>query len=620
MAAFSSQWRILSILLAIFIVSSWVMFVRVSQGTAEADSARAKRAAELEALQLGAIVRELEHTRLLVQAERNATDELRAMLAQVVKDQKEHGERVSRLVGAPLAPQVAPSPQAQPITGPPPPPADTSAIVPARVNADEHILWRLPKPPQSKLQRDWIYRMSPDYKSTPYYPATPESEPPPPKKIPVPLPPASVTAETERIVALLKHRPKLASMFKKCYPNTLETTATLLADNTTYIITGDIDLMWLRDSSAQVHQYLSLASDPEIQRIVEGLVRRQTIFIPYNPYGSSFRTALRPEDDLQAFHVGKARNVFCSMHNYELDSLAYHMWLSHEWWKASGRTAIFDDEWLRVIKIIVDLLVIEQKHEEWSPYRYVELTRDGLGSPTRYTGMTWSGFRPSDDQTQYGYLVPANIFAVVALQGVEEIVRDVYHDETFATLVAKLWKEIDNGIHDHGVVETTTNGKIYAYEVDGLGNQNLMDDANVPSLLAIPYFKYRSERDPEGVIWKNTRRWVLSSANPYYYSGTFANGVGSIHTNSGYVWPMSIIMRGLTTTDAQEIEECVRMLESTDAGTDFIHESFNPMSPEAYSRHWFAWANSLFSEFVIKHIDVLSSPPPKGNAVAPRSR
>eukprot|EP01119_Soliformovum_irregulare_P022619 TRINITY_DN7788_c0_g1_i2.p2 TRINITY_DN7788_c0_g1~~TRINITY_DN7788_c0_g1_i2.p2 ORF type:complete len:304 (+),score=84.01 TRINITY_DN7788_c0_g1_i2:1166-2077(+) len=300
--------------------------------------------------------------------------------------------------------------------------------------------------------------------------------------------------------------------------------------------------------------------------------------------------------------------MYCSMHNYELDSLCYHMTLSYEWWKASGRTDIFSKEWLRTIWIILNLITVEQNHDT-SPYVYIELPNGGRGKRVAPTGMSWTGFRPSDDQTELGYLIPSNIHAVVALEGIAEIARTIYKSSTLEAAATKLRDEIDKGIHEHGVINHSTHGKIYAYEVDGLGNSNLMDDANVPSLLSVPYFNFHSQHDPLGEIAQNTRKFVWSKDNRYYFEGSQAKGIGSIHTGSGTVWHMSIIMRGLTTDDPAEVEEAVATILRTDANTGFVHESFNPSNPSSFSRTWFAWANSLFSELILMHLDILKNPP-----------
>jgi meiotically up-regulated gene 157 (Mug157) protein len=212
--------------------------------------------------------------------------------------------------------------------------------------------------------------------------------------------------------------------------------------------------------------------------------------------------------------------------------------------------------------------------------------------------MTWSGFRPSDDACSYGYLIPANMFAVVVLGYLAEIARDVWGDTEMETEARRLAGEIDAGIQAHGIVEHPSYGAIYAYEADGLGHHALMDDANVPSLLSIPYLGYRGADDP---LYQNTRRFILSRGNPYFFEGSAAAGIGSPHTPHRYIWPLALAMQGLTATDPAERERMLDLLERTDAGTQYMHESFFADNPGRFTRSWFAWANALFSELVLAY-------------------
>ena len=214
--------------------------------------------------------------------------------------------------------------------------------------------------------------------------------------------------------------------------------------------------------------------------------------------------------------------------------------------------------------------------------------------------MTWSGFRPSDDACVYGYLIPSNMFAVVTLGYTAEIMREIYKDEEVAARAEKLASEIRAGIEKYGVVEHPKFGKMYAYETDGLGNYVFMDDANVPSLMSIPYLGYCSADDE---IYKNTRAFVLSKENPYYYEGTAAKGVGSPHTPPEYIWHIALSMQGLTSRDPEECKALLHMLKTTDDGKGFMHEGCHKDDPSKFTRPWFAWSNSLFSEFVLKCID-----------------
>ena len=254
---------------------------------------------------------------------------------------------------------------------------------------------------------------------------------------------------------------------------------------------------------------------------------------------------------------------------------------------------------------IVEVMRTEQDHEAHSPYRFQRettlatetLTREGKGAPTAPTGMVWSGFRPSDDACKYGFLVPANMFAVVSLGQLAEMLREVYGEPAAADDVLRLAAEIRDGIETHGVVHHQEFGRIYAYEVDGLGNQLLCDDANIPSLLSAPYLGYCEADDPTYVA---TRAFVLSKANPYYYAGSHASGIGSPHTYPGWIWPMALTMQAITATDDAEVRACVDTLLTTTGGTGLVHESFDADDPNRYSRDWFGWANSLFAELILR--------------------
>lgn len=403
----------------------------------------------------------------------------------------------------------------------------------------------------------------------------------------------------------LAHHPKLLHMFKQCFPNTLETTTKLMDDGTTFVFTGDIPAMWLRDSSAQVRHYLPLAAqDEELQRVIEGLVKRQLMYIQIDPYANAFNEEdndNRYEDDLTEL------NPWVWERKYEIDSLCYPIQLSYLYWKQTGMTTLFDETFLNTMKTIIRLWRTEQRHFEQSPYRFARTTgpktdtlrNDRMGMPVNYTGMTWSGFRPSDDACTFGYLIPANMFACVVLGYMEEIAEHIYADAQVKEEAGILREEIDYGIRTYGIYRHPEFGEMFAYETDGFGNYNLMDDANVPSLLSIPYLGYADKDDP---IYSNTRKFILSKQNPYYYEGSQAKGIGSPHTPKHYIWHISLSMQALTSSDNEEIAEIVRTLTRTDADTGYMHEGFHVNDPSAYTRPWFAWANSLFAELIYQLI------------------
>jgi len=398
-----------------------------------------------------------------------------------------------------------------------------------------------------------------------------------------------------------KNCPELAPLAAQCFLNTMETTVKQLEDGSYFVITGDIPAMWLRDSAAQVRPYVKFAGqDEELQEILEGIIAKQAQLVCIDPYANAFNEskngAGHKDDTVLNDHVWERK--------YEVDSLCAPLYLGYYYWKTTGISRIFTQTYHDMIASIAETFTVEQNHE-MSPYyfrRYDCVKTDtlpnaGKGNPVKVTGMTWSGFRPSDDCCDYGYLIPANMMAAKAMEYAEEICRECCWDEALGARCRALSQEISEGIWRYGVVEHPKYGRIYAYETDGLGNYNLMDDANSPSLLAMPYLGYCGRED---VIYQNTRRFVLSADNPYYFQGSCARGVGSPHTKKGYVWHIGITMQALTSGDRREIWECLDMLARTHAGTNYMHESFDPSAPENYSRPWFAWANTLFAELLDK--------------------
>lgn len=389
--------------------------------------------------------------------------------------------------------------------------------------------------------------------------------------------------------------------FENCYVSTAKTTTKFLENGEAYVFTGDIAAMWLRDSSAQVVHYLPFLKEyPILKDMVKGLIARQAKYIHIDPYANAFNEEANGncwEKDITEY------NPWNWERKYEIDSLCYPVWLMEQYVKNTGESDIFTPEVKTAFRDILDVWKREQHHEE-SAYSFIRvncppsdtLSCEGKGEPVGYTGMTWSGFRPSDDACKYGYLIPSNMFASVALGYMEKFLREQYQDEKMAEEAAELKTQIEEGIQKYGVVEDEVYGKMYAYETDGLGNYNLMDDANVPSLLSLPWLAYCDKDDP---IYKNTRAYVLSKKNPYYYEGSFAKGIGSPHTPDQYIWHIALTMQGLTSDDSQEREELLKTLLATDAGCEVMHEGFHCEKPEAFTREWFAWANSLFALFAL---------------------
>lgn len=404
-----------------------------------------------------------------------------------------------------------------------------------------------------------------------------------------------------------KYSSKLAKLYKNCYPNTLETATEFTDDGSVFVLTGDIPAMWLRDSTAEVSHYIPLAKDNEdIRDIIKGVIKRQRMYISIEPYANAYK---KEPNDHKEFDDHPDNHPIVWERKYEIDSLCYPIRLAYLYWKATGDNSVLGNDFLESTKITVDLWQTEQHHFEKSPYRFTRnncpyqdtLHNDGMGEPVEYTGMTWSGFRPSDDACRYGYLVASNMFAVVALGYLDEMLKSAYPSEK--ELIEKcriLRSEIKKGIEKFAIVEHENHGRIYACEVNGKGDYFLFDDANVPSLLSAPYLGFC---DYDDETYLRTRSFILSKDNPYYYEGKFAKGVGSPHTPDGYIWHIALSMQGLTSTSHDEIRDILRMLETTDGGTGYMHEGFDANNPDTFTRSWFSWSCALFAELVEKAVD-----------------
>lgn len=411
----------------------------------------------------------------------------------------------------------------------------------------------------------------------------------------------------ESIHSQLENHPKLIEMFNTCMNNTLDTTIERLEDGNTFVITGDIPAMWLRDSAAQLRPYLILAKQSEeIGDMIEGLVRKQIECILLDPYANAFNRG--PNGN--CYHQDLTEmSPWVWERKYEVDSLCYPIQLSYLLWKNSGRISQFNDSFVEAVERIIKLWRTEQHHETESTYSFQRLdvresdtlTREGKGALTGYTGMTWSGFRPSDDSCKYGYLIPANMFAVVVLGYVAEIADEVLKHTLLAEEARGLAAEINEGIQTYGTVVHPKYGTMYAYETDGLGHHNLMDDANVPSLLSLPYLGYCSKED---AIYQNTRKFILSQDNPYFFQGKCGEGIGSQHTPPRYVWHIALAMQGLTSLNEEEKLRMLDMMSTTDAGTGMMHEGFEVDDHYTYTRSWFSWANMMFCELLLDYCGI----------------
>ena len=409
-------------------------------------------------------------------------------------------------------------------------------------------------------------------------------------------------------------------LFENCFPNTLDTTVDFSVTDgkpDTYVITGDIDAMWLRDSSAQVWPYIGLCKDDkDLQQLIRGVIHRQVICILRDPYANAFYKDASKISEWKADLTDMKPGIH--ERKWEIDSLCYPIRLAHGYWEVTGDTAPFDDNWLGAMKLVLQTFKTQQRKDGQGPYTFQRVSQfatdtvpmQGYGYPTKKVGLIHSMFRPSDDATVYPFLIPSNLFALSSLRNLRKMLKAMNKGQELDGPAFALESDLERALMEYGIVRHPVYGEVFAYEADGFGNHTFMDDANVPSLLALPYLQSRSTdmgdlsvlfSDKRGyTVYQNTRRMVLSDANPFFFKGKAGEGIGGPHVGLDMIWPISIIIRGLTSHDSQEIAKCLKLLQNSHAGTGFMHESFHKDDASKFSRSWFAWANTLFGEFVLK--------------------
>jgi meiotically up-regulated gene 157 (Mug157) protein len=392
----------------------------------------------------------------------------------------------------------------------------------------------------------------------------------------------------------------LRRMFAQCFPNTLDTTVYHSEHEgkpDTFVVTGDIPAMWLRDSVNQVWPYLPYAKkDEEIKSLFRGLIHRQILCVISDPYANAFKREI------------DGNKIETWERKWELDSLAAFLRLTVGYFENTDDTEPFDGHFLAALEKVLDTIILEENtlNKENKDFLFQFKTHgghlhpavrvEGYGYPNKRNGLTRSVFRPSDDECVFPYVIAANAMVAANLRGLTKLL-----DAIGATDVIKrvnhLAEQIDNGIKEWGVVENKAFGKVYAYEVDGFGSTCIMDDPNIPSLLSLPYLGY-CELDDE--VYQNTRKLILSDWNSFFAKGERANGETSPHVGvCDHFWPMATIMQALTTKDEEEITQCLSTLKRTHAGTYYMHESVDVDNEHRFTRHWFAWVNSLFGELIL---------------------
>lgn len=407
---------------------------------------------------------------------------------------------------------------------------------------------------------------------------------------------SSVIDEVTEYISSVIVDDSIRRMFLQCFPNALDTTVYYSQNDygeqqDTFVVTGDIPAMWLRDSTNQIWPYLRyVQNDPELKNLFKGLIHRQAICIVKDPYANAFE---------RDFSIWERK--------YELDSLCSFLRLSAGYYAQTKDLTPFNEHWLHAIDNLLKVIIIEQntvnkenvgllfQFRTKNGHLHPAIRIDGYGYPGRNCGLSRCVFRPSDDETVFPYLIPANAMAVIGLRNITEILDKKSAFET-ARMAHALAEKIDKGIKEWGVVQHKIFGEIFAFEVDGFGSSCIMDDPNIPNLLSLPYLGYIS-RDNE--IYQNTRKLILSEWNSFFAVGSAASGVTSPHVGAfNKFWPMATIMQALTSDNPDEIISCLRILKNSHAGTFFMHESVDVDDPHKYSRHWFSWTNSLFGELI----------------------
>jgi len=360
-------------------------------------------------------------------------------------------------------------------------------------------------------------------------------------------------------------------------------------DQTVYVQTGDIPAMWLRDSAAQTCPYVRFApSAPRLAASIRGVIARDAKNILIDPYANAFTAGYKVWEE-----------------KWEVDSLAYPVHLIWLYWRTDADRRIFTPRLHWELTHVLSTYSCEQQHATCSSYRTRFLPNGGAGEPFRYTGMIWGAFRPSDDPVRYPYNIPQQVLAADALDDLAELEIVGYNDRASSARATAMAAQVRAGIEQFGVVRDVGYGTLMAYEVDGLGHYKLMDDANSPDLLSLPFFRIEYAGT---ILYLRTRGFVLSSANPYYYSGKYASGEGSPHTPTGWVWPMALVVQALTARDASETRRLLSRVRSTRSAEGLLYESFNPDNPFQHTRTSFGWANALFAELEFRTYGAFSTP------------
>ncbi|KAK5129098.1 hypothetical protein LTR08_003918 [Meristemomyces frigidus] len=424
--------------------------------------------------------------------------------------------------------------------------------------------------------------------------------------------------------------PDLKRLFLNAYPNTLDTAiawkgyASGTDEELTFVITGDINAMWLRDSANQMQSYLPVlqASDSpdSLASLYRGVINLQARYLMVDPYCNSFQPPVESQispspnpsasDDTVRPNYTNTSVFECK---YELDSLAAFLEVSTNYYNATQDATFFRKyQWVAAIESVMAVaenMTVPSYDSSGNvselSYSFTRLTtrssetteNDGLGNPfNNGTGLVRSFFRPSDDSTIFQGFIPANMMFSRYLESASDIMYAIGDQDTLASRMCNMAATLRTAITKFGVVSGGPYGDIYAFEVDGYMGQNIMDDANIPSLLAAPFFGYLDVNDP---VYQNTRQLLLSANNPYFMRGPVLSAIGGAHDGPGFAWPMASIVRILTSNDEAEITQQLQEIVSSTDGLGLIHESISTFNGSDWTRQWFSWANGLFGQMIL---------------------
>ncbi|KAI1918292.1 hypothetical protein LOZ39_002422 [Ophidiomyces ophidiicola] len=428
----------------------------------------------------------------------------------------------------------------------------------------------------------------------------------------------------------------LARIFENAFPNTLDTTVRWHVNGSqpvkkrnshalavwegpqSFIVTGDINAEWLRDSTNQLAQYQQLAKkDPNIKNLIIGAINTQAEFVIQSPYCNAFQppppSKLLPTNNGQddVVHPAYEPSVVFEC-KYELDSLANFLSLGNQFYTNTGSDAFLTNRWYMALDTVLstidaqsqptfdpsgDYVVNQYTFQRTTKIGTETLNLRGIGNPlNNETGLVRSAFRPSDDASILGFLIPANAMMSVELRRTADMLQKAGAKKELVNKLRDVSKRIEQGVWEHGVVKHKTFGDVFAFEVDGYGSSILMDDANLPSLLALPLLGFVNQDDK---VYQNTRKMILSKkGNPYYLVGSAFHGIGGPHIGVQNAWPMSVLVRARTAISDDEIRESINMVRDSSL-LGLIHETVHVNRISQYTRSWFAWANSVFAQTIL---------------------